>query len=114
MRSSLRGTLARVVLMMAAGTASPSGSEAAQMARAASPSLSVSAPLPDAYVSGPATIDAAAEPAGTVSSVAFFVDGRVVCTVQRPPFQCAFDAGPTVIEHQLRVVATFTGGDRLV
>jgi VWFA-related protein len=41
------------------------------------------------------------------------VVGRVVCTLERPPFECAWDAGPQVIEHVLRAVAVTADGQRL-
>lgn len=78
------------------------------------PRLSVLSPEADAYVSGPTVIQASLVPLGSATSVAFFVDGALVCTVTRAPFECRWDAGPTVIEHQLRVVATVTTGGRLI
>ena len=32
----------------------------------------------------------------------------------KPPFECEWDAGPDVTAHQMRVVATLTGGARIV
>ena len=34
------------------------------------------------------------------------VDGRELCTLQRPPWSCAWDAGREMREHHLRAVAT--------
>ena len=37
--------------------------------------------------------------------VSFFVDGRPVCRVASPPYKCEWDAGRTIVEHRIRVVA---------
>ena len=44
----------------------------------------------------------------------FFVDGRQVCALTRPPFECEWDAGPALGEHQVRAVAALTTGGRAV
>ena len=38
----------------------------------------------------------------TVSGVAFYVDGRQVCTFTVSPFVCEWDAGSDVVAHQVR------------
>ncbi len=56
-----------------------------------------------------------AERRSEIVEVTFFADGRVVCrstNVERP--QCAWDAGPVVKPHQIRVVATASSGARVV
>jgi Ca-activated chloride channel family protein len=87
---------------------------AAQSPRPDATTLTVVSPEPDAYVSGPTVIQANVAPPGAATSVAFFVDGGLACTVTRIPFECRWDAGRTVIEHQLRVVATLAAGGRIV
>ncbi len=50
-----------------------------------------------------------------ITDITFFADGRIICrsaNVQRP--QCAWDAGPLVKPHQIRVVATTSSGARVV
>jgi Ca-activated chloride channel homolog len=98
----------------AASTVARPGVFAAQADRADSPRLTVVSPEPDAYVSGPTLIQASLAPAGAATSVAFFVDGELACTVTRVPFECGWNAGRAVIEHQLRVVATLAAGGRIV
>jgi VWFA-related protein len=44
--------------------------------------------------------------------VAFFADGRKVCSVTGPPFQCDWDAGDRVLEHTIRVAAESVRGGR--
>jgi Ca-activated chloride channel family protein len=46
--------------------------------------------------------------------VIFSVDGRQQCVVPAPPFECDWDAGRAITEHQIRVVATLTAGGRVV
>ena len=53
-------------------------------------------------------------PAGAASAVVFSVDGRQLCVVPDAPYECDWDAGRTITEHQIRVVATLTAGGRVV
>ncbi|MBE3073143.1 MAG: VWA domain-containing protein [Acidobacteria bacterium] len=46
--------------------------------------------------------------------MSIFADGKLACSVERPPYECAWDSGPRVDEHQLRVVAQLADGGRLV
>jgi Ca-activated chloride channel family protein len=78
------------------------------------PSLRILAPPDDSFVSGPIVIRADLDPASAASSVVFFADGRQVCTVSQPPFECSWDAGATIIAHQVRVVANLSAGGRVV
>jgi Ca-activated chloride channel homolog len=77
-------------------------------------SLSIVSPDPDAYLSGPTLLRARMTPANAAVGVTFFVDGRQVCALTREPFECEWDAGPSVAEHQIRAVATLTAGGRIV
>jgi VWFA-related protein len=79
-----------------------------------SPTLQVVSPAPDAIVSGRTRIEVAIDAQSGVRAVNFFADGRLVCTVERPPFACSWDAGPVVRPHHVRVVATFDDGRRVV
>ena len=85
--------------------------------QSARPSVRIASPAEDAYVTGVMRLLALVEPAPAarqVTEVAFFADGRQVCTVARPPFECEWDAGEGVTEHQIRAVATLRNGERLV
>jgi VWFA-related protein len=79
-----------------------------------SPTLSITAPKPDAVVSGPTRVAAVVSRGAAVQAVSFFVDGRLVCTVERPPFGCTWDPGTVVRGHHVRVVATLADGGRLI
>jgi hypothetical protein len=78
------------------------------------PTLRIASPGEGAYVSGPTLLQAIVEPPTGVASVVFYADGKQVCTMQRAPYQCDWDAGGPVIEHQIRVVATLADGTRVV
>jgi Ca-activated chloride channel family protein len=76
--------------------------------------LQILSPSEGAYVVGPTPLRARVESRTSAVNVVFYVDGRQVCSLTRAPFECDWDAGATVDEHQVRVVATFAGGRRAV
>src|SRR5262245_18140788 len=78
------------------------------------PRLAVDAPSADAYLSGPTTLKASVLPGDAADMVTFYVDGRQICTLSGPPWECEYDAGAAIAEHQVRVVATLKAGGRLV
>jgi Ca-activated chloride channel family protein len=81
------------------------------------PTLRIAAPTDGTYVSGPSRIVAVIDPPAAVRAigdVTFFADGRQVCRVVRPPFECDWDAGVGVAEHQIRVAARLRSGERIV
>ncbi|HTK28942.1 MAG TPA: VWA domain-containing protein [Vicinamibacterales bacterium] len=99
---------------VAAAFAAAVAAAAVLAAQAPDPKLAVLSPGQDAFVSGPTLLRARVDPPGMAASLVFFVDGRLVCTVATPPFECDWDAGPSVAEHQVRVVANLVGGGRVV
>ena len=71
-------------------------------------------PVEDGYASGPMPLRVRVEPPGTaVQSVSLTADGRLVCTVEHPPFECAWDAGPKVAEHVLLASVLLADGRRI-
>ena len=78
------------------------------------PQLKILSPGEESYVSGPTLLRASIVPADAASSLTFFVDGRQVCALTRPPFECEWDAGPALGEHQVRAVAVLAAGGRAV
>ena len=52
--------------------------------------------------------------ASSVTQVTFFADGRQTCSIPRAPFECDWDAGEGISEHQIRAVATLKNAQRLV
>jgi Ca-activated chloride channel homolog len=81
----------------------------------AAPQVSIAAPDPGAYLSGLTPLRGAIDPPEAAKSVTFFVDGRQVCEVAAPPFECQWEAGSNVRAHQVRMVVTLaTGGQRII
>jgi VWFA-related protein len=76
--------------------------------------LRILSPGPETFVSGPTLLRARVDPEGAASTLLFFVDGRLVCTLATPPFECDWDAGEAVVAHQVRAVANLFGGGRVV
>ena len=83
-------------------------------AQAPDAQLSIVSPDADAYISGPIQLRARLEPASAAGTVTFFVDGRQVCVLSGAPWECDWDAGPRIAEHQVRAVAALKSGGRLV
>lgn len=81
------------------------------------PALRITSPAADDIVTGRTRLEAVVSPepiVPAVQTVSFFVNGRQVCTTERPPFGCTWDPGAVVRGHHLRVVATLADGRRLV
>lgn len=79
------------------------------------PTLLISVPTDGAYVSGNLTMKVDLRPEDlAVRRMTFGVDGKILCAVERPPFECNWDAGSTVSTHDIRVVAELADGRRLV
>jgi Ca-activated chloride channel homolog len=88
-------------------------SAAGAAAQAPGPALRVLSPENDTFVGGPVLLRAVVEPmsvAARVARVRFFADTKLVCELQRPPFECEWDAGPGIAEHTFRVTATLDEG----
>ena len=78
------------------------------------PHVRILSPAEGAFVLGPTLLRAGVEPPDLASSVVFFVDGRQVCIAAAPRFECNWNAGSKIAEHQVRLVVNLVGGDRLV
>jgi Bacterial Ig domain len=81
--------------------------------QAPTPTLKLLSPSSDTYVGGVVLLRAVVEPTSALQHVArvrFFADGNKVCELQRPPFECEWDAGPDIDERTIRVTATFDAG----
>ena len=78
------------------------------------PQLTIISPGDDAYLVGPTLLRAGVDPPEAVVALTFFVDGRQACALTRLPFECDWDAGPVIAEHQVRAVATLQGSARVV
>jgi len=76
------------------------------------PTVDITEPRAGTYASGAITLHATVEPPGNVTSVTFFIDGRQQCTVTAWPYECEWNAGENIAEHQIRAVAGFADGSR--
>jgi Ca-activated chloride channel family protein len=76
--------------------------------------LTITSPADGSYITGAVLLQARAARADAVRQVTFFADGRSVCTVVHPPFECAWDAGTGLREHVIRAVASLADGSRAV
>src|SRR5689334_22934568 len=102
MTDSGRYAAAFVVAVAVAGAAAQAPAPVAP----AGAQLAIASPDDDAYLSGPVVLRAEVRPDDAASAVSFFVDGRQVCVVTKRPYECEYDAGPTVSAHTIRIVAT--------
>jgi Ca-activated chloride channel family protein len=78
------------------------------------PSLDILSPAADAYISGTTILRASLTPADAATRVLFSADGKQVCDVSAPPFECSWESGASIIAHQIRVVADLTSGGRVI
>ena len=76
--------------------------------------LVIREPADGAAVVGATQVAVATRPAGRLAHVTIFVDGRELCTIERAPWSCRWDAGASVAEHHVRVVARLDDGRRAV
>lgn len=102
-----------ILILALVSVAAPAGAQTPPQA-SADPDVSIAAPEADAYLSGLTALRAAVDPPQAARGVTFFVDGRQVCEVSAPPFECQWDAGSNVRAHQVRLVVTLAAGGRVV
>jgi Ca-activated chloride channel family protein len=87
---------------------------AVTLAQAPAPTLQILEPHDGEYITGEVRIRAEIRPSTQpVERMIFFVDGRLSCTVDAPPFECVWNAGSDVRAHVFRVVSVLPGGERL-
>jgi Ca-activated chloride channel homolog len=84
----------------------------AQAPSVSNPIFEIRYPDAETFLAGPVVLRAIVDPPSAVERLSFTVDGREVCTIEKPPFDCEWDAGQDVVERQIRVVAYFAGGGR--
>lgn len=79
------------------------------------PAVRLVSPVEGGYVSGDVVMTAVVEAAAQdIECLQFFADGTLVCTVERPPWVCAWNAGSQIRRHLIRVVVHLGDGRRLV
>jgi len=95
-------------LLAGTGSTGPAG------AQSADPVVVFESPKEDGYVTGPMPIRIHVEPRTTgVQSVSASADGRIVCTLENPPWECQWDAGPKIVEHAVRASVLLKDGRRI-
>ena len=71
--------------------------------------IKIVSPQDDGIVSGVTMLRAEMTPPDAAVTVTFFVDGKQVCRAAKAPFECEFDVGQAIAEHQVRAVAAGAG-----
>jgi len=78
------------------------------------PAIVFVSPVDGGYISGPTTVSVRIVPAGEAAkSVSLFADGKLLCTVEQPPYTCPWDAGPKVLEHLIRATSVLGDGRQI-
>jgi len=113
-KSSLRVLVSSELIGLIASVAVATVATQQPSDTASAPQITVVSPANDSFVSGPTVLRARVEPADAAAAVTFFADGRQVCALNAQPFECEWDAGSTIAEHQIRAVAALTAGGRIV
>jgi VWFA-related protein len=86
---------------------------AAAPAPANGPRVVFETPVDGDYVSGPSAIRVRIEPPdAAITGISVSADGKVVCTLKAPPFECAWNAGPKVSTHVVRAAVSFADGQK--
>ena len=81
------------------------------VAQAPEHQVRIVSPQDGQYVTGPWPLRAVIVPPPSVPArVSFLADRRLVCVVERPPFECVWDAGPGLKRHEIRAVAELATG----
>jgi Ca-activated chloride channel homolog len=107
-----RALLALTVALAATGVVVVRGA-ATQQDSPTGASVRIVTPEEGDYLSGVVMLRAEVSPpevVGQVEELVFWVDGRVVCRLQAPPFECEWDAGRRVEARQVRVVVRTAQG----
>jgi VWFA-related protein len=98
-------------MLVAAGLGLPTVGAGPQAGQAAAPRVVFATPANGEHAAGPTAVTVRLEPPGTpFKSVRLYVGDRLLCTVQREPITCAWDAGTGVAGHVLSAVATLADG----
>lgn len=91
-----------------------SGQSLAPPDHATTPQVRLITPVEGAFVTGPTVLRAEVNPPDAASSAVFFVNGRELCRRITAPFECEWDAGPTIVSQQVRLVVNLRSGERVV
>jgi len=105
------GRLRHFAVLFLAVLIASAGVAAHRLSQDSDPAIVFDSPKADDPVSGPTTVSVRIVPAGTaVRSVSLFADNKLLCTLERPPYRCPWDAGTGVKEHLVRATADLNDG----
>jgi VWFA-related protein len=100
-----------LAILVAAGLGLPVVGTEPQAGQAEAPRIVFATPTDGEHAVGPTPVTVDVEPPGTkFKSVRVYADGRLLCTVERAPIACAWDAGTRVTDHVLNAVAILADG----
>jgi len=104
-------TSAALALLAAAGLGPLVAAPEPPSGQAASPRIVFTMPAEGEHAAGLIPVTIKLEPPGVpFKSVRLYADGRLLCTVERPPIACPWDAGTQVVAHVLSAVVTLADG----
>ena len=112
----MRAARVAFVLVLAAPFGVPPSSAQSDPPSTPGETLTIVEPESDALVSGKQQLRAALSSEALLAQLrrlTFVADGRHVCSIDAPPLECAWDAGPGVQAHEIRAVAVLRDGRRL-
>lgn len=98
-----RSALAAAAVMLALST----------IALPAQGALDITSPKDDDVVSGTIAIQATLPAGAELKEAIVFADGREVCRVAAPPIDCRWNAGESLRQRHIRIVANLADGRRL-
>jgi Ca-activated chloride channel homolog len=101
-------------LLVAIGATWPTWSYSLQATGHAVPEVQLVSPVDGSFVTGATVLRAHVDPSSAASSAVFSVNGREVCRRGEPRFECEWDAGSTIVSHQVRLVVNLRTGSRIV
>lgn len=99
------GLAASSVLAVLLWTTSPAGQGVV---------LRITWPTAETVASGPTPIEISLEPIVPITAIRVTVDGRAICTLERRPFRCSWNAGTDLNSFHIRAVADLVNGEPLV
>jgi VWFA-related protein len=105
------GSSGGLAMLVAAGLGLSVPAAQPPAGQAAKPRLVFTTPTDGSPAAGPMQVSVRLEPPDVAfKSVKLYADGSLLCTVERAPIACPWDAGPRVVDHVLSAVATLADG----
>lgn len=100
-----------VPMLVAAALGLPMAAASERPRQAEPPRIVFTSPEDGGYASGPMSVSFRLEPPiAPIKSVKLYADGSLLCTLERVPFTCPWNAGIRIVAHQLRAVVVLADG----